>query len=405
MKHFIKQRHFFFFLLMAMCIYSLNVDAETQDKKKKKKNEVNQVNQMIQEDYGNTVTLVTSGSGASEDEATRNALRNAIEQAYGTFVSANTTVVNDELVSDAIATVSSGNVLGYEQISCLDTDEGCIVSVKAVVSIGGLVSFAQNKGMETELAGNTFLQNKRLAKLNKENEKKALSNLVDQLYVFLSTTYDYSVNVGQPSGDGVYSIWVTIKSTPNDNMKELWNMIDKTLTSLSMSPAESRNYQSLGLETYQYCYVPEGDRFKIFSKQNLYGIKSRYNLRTNIGRVSDGGSVITDDKTEYNLLQILKSIETIGKYSYEIYDNIGTVITPTIEEGANKVGRSIDGFRLGPGLDAKTFSIVLKSTGHGGARYNIPSNARDNSFQLIYQESQLSRLQKISVRPHSIKFE
>ena len=128
-------------------------------------------------------------------------------------------------------------------------------------------------------------------------------------------------------------------------------------------------------------------------------------MRTNIGRVSDGGSVITDDKTEYNLLQILKSIETIGKYSYEIYDNIGTVITPTIEEGANKVGRSIGGFRIGPGLDAKTFSIVLKSTGPGGARFNIPSNARDNSFQLIYQESQLSRLQKISVRPHSIKFE
>ena len=397
MKHFFKQRNLFFILLMTLCVYSLNIEAQ-----KNKKKQV--VQQMIQEDYGNTVTLVTSGSGASEDEATRNALRNAIEQAYGTFVSANTTVVNDELISDAIATVSSGNVLGYEQISCLNTDEGCVVSVKAVVSIGGLISFAQNKGMETELAGNTFLQNKRLAKLNKENEKKALANLVEQLSVYLPMTYDYSVNVGQPSGDGMYSIWVTINATPNDNMKEFWNIIDKTLSSLSMSPSESRNYQSLGLKTYQYSYVPEGERFKLYSEQNLYGTKSRYSLRTNIGRVSNSGSVITDEKTELPLLQIIKSIVTAGQYSYEIYDNIGTAITPTIEEGANKVGRSIDGFRLGPIGNEKIFSIVLKSTGDGGAKFNIPSDARMNSFQLIYQESQLSNLQKISVRPHPIKW-
>ena len=398
MNHLFQLKSLSAILLIVMCSSFANGYAETLGKKKTKVTQ----QQTVKEDYGNTVTLVTSGSGSNEEEATRNALRNAIEQAFGTFVSSNTTVVNDELVSDAIASVSSGNVLGYEQISCFDTNDGCVVSVKAVVSIGGLVSFAQNKGMETELAGNTFLQNKRLAKLNKENEMKALANLVNQLFIFLSQAYDYTVDVGQPSGDGVYSVLVTVNATPNANMNKFWDIIDKTLSSLSMSPSESANYQSLGLKTYEYSYNPENLRFKMDSKKSM-GAKSNYILRTYIGRVAYG-RVLTDKETEFNLLQMIENVEKMGKYCYEIYDNIGTVITPTIEEGANKVGRSIDGFKLGPVGDTKTFSIVLKPTGNGGAKFNIPSNARLNSFHLIYQEDQLSKLQKVSVRPHGIQF-
>lgn len=44
------------------------------------------------------VRLVVSADGVSKDEATKTALRSAIEQAYGAFVSANTTILNDELV-------------------------------------------------------------------------------------------------------------------------------------------------------------------------------------------------------------------------------------------------------------------------------------------------------------------
>lgn len=40
------------------------------------------------------VTLVVSGQGTSKDEATKVALRNAIERAFGTFVSSNTSILN-----------------------------------------------------------------------------------------------------------------------------------------------------------------------------------------------------------------------------------------------------------------------------------------------------------------------
>ena len=401
MKHLLQLRNLSVLLLIAMCSYATIGKAETQGKKKTKVTQ----QQTVVEDYGNTVTLVTSGSGTNEDEATRNALRNAIEQAFGTFVSSNTTVVNDELVSDAIASVSSGNIIEYKQISCLDTNDGCVVSVKAVVSIGSLISFAQNKGMETELAGNTFLQNKRLAKLNKENEIKALANLADQLLVFLSQAYDYTVDVGQPSGNRFYSVWVTVNSMPNANKNNFWDIIDKTLSSLSMPPSESQNYQSLGMKTYQYSYVPDSKMFKISTQENLVGTKSKYILRTNIGKVAYG-RVLTDKDTEFNLLQLIEGMETLGKYCYEIYDNIGTVITPTLEESSDQPKRNdwfaLDYIKLGPVGNHKAFPIVLKSTGAEGADINRPTNARMNSFQLIYTEDQLAKLQKISVRPHGI---
>ena len=55
-------------------------------------------------------TLTVFGNGKTKDEATKLALRSAIEQAFGGFVSSNTQILNDNLISDEIATVSSGNV-------------------------------------------------------------------------------------------------------------------------------------------------------------------------------------------------------------------------------------------------------------------------------------------------------
>jgi hypothetical protein len=64
-----------------------------------------------------TVTLITSGQGKTQDEAKQNALRNAIEQAFGAFISSHTEVVNDNLVKDEIISISNGNIQKYEIIS------------------------------------------------------------------------------------------------------------------------------------------------------------------------------------------------------------------------------------------------------------------------------------------------
>ena len=63
------------------------------------------------------MTLMVSADGATKEEATKSALRSAIEQAYGTFVSANTTILNDDLVKDEVVTLSNGNIKGFRELS------------------------------------------------------------------------------------------------------------------------------------------------------------------------------------------------------------------------------------------------------------------------------------------------
>ena len=70
------------------------------------------------------VTLVVSADGVTKEEATKIALRSAIEQAYGAFISANTTILNDELVKDEIVTISNGNIKSYKEIANEDLPNG-----------------------------------------------------------------------------------------------------------------------------------------------------------------------------------------------------------------------------------------------------------------------------------------
>ena len=59
------------------------------------------------------ISLTASGNGSTQDAAVKSALRNAIEQAYGAFISTNTRVLNNKLVKDEIVSLSQGVVKSY----------------------------------------------------------------------------------------------------------------------------------------------------------------------------------------------------------------------------------------------------------------------------------------------------
>lgn len=142
------------------------------------------------------ITLVVSADGTSKEEATKIALRNAIEQAYGTFVSANTTILNDDLVKDEIVTISNGNIKEYKEISFNTLPNGkMFITLEATVSISKLISYAQSKGAKAEFAGATFGMNMRMKELNKKNEKIALDNLLIQIQQLLPISYSKSLMV------------------------------------------------------------------------------------------------------------------------------------------------------------------------------------------------------------------
>lgn len=212
---------------------------------------------------GKIATLVTSGSGSTKDEATKNALRSAIEQTYGTFVSANTQVVNDELIKDEIVTVSSGNIIGYDIISTNDNGNGVEVTLKAVVSPEKLVSFAKSKGMKTELAGATFAMNIKMKQLNKKNEEIALKEMRSKLIeICKQGIFDYELVTGEPkmSKDGVnFELPLKVYIKKNKNTRKFYDYLYKTLSALSLSKQEHQDY----LKTEYPFYIFDKDMFQI----------------------------------------------------------------------------------------------------------------------------------------------
>lgn len=197
------------------------------------------------------VTLVVSGDGATKEDATNVALRSAVEQAYGVFVSANTEIVNDELVKDEIATVTAGNVKSYQELSATILPNGNhLVSLQAVVSTKKLAAYAQSKGASCEFAGATFGANLKLIELNQQNTKKAFDNMVSQLKTFIPYLYERRLNVGNPDVKG--NITFHIDTYPTDAFWSFRDIIVSTCIALDMKDEEVQDMCDLNVDIYKH---------------------------------------------------------------------------------------------------------------------------------------------------------
>jgi hypothetical protein len=146
------------------------------------------------------VSLIVTGEGATKEEATNNALRSAVEQAFGVFVSANTEILNDELIKDEIATISSGNVKSFKEISVIDiAGDRKSITLEAVVSIGNLIEYSKVHGAQAEFAGAVFGANLRLRELRKRNEREVISSQISLLNSVRDQLFQANLKVGNPT--------------------------------------------------------------------------------------------------------------------------------------------------------------------------------------------------------------
>ena len=204
------------------------------------------------------VSLVVSADGKSKTEAVNNALRSAIEQTFGTFVSANTEILNDQLVKEEIATVSSGNIQKYTEVTSITLPNGnTSVTLNVTVSLKKLVKYAQSKGSECEFAGATFGANLRLYQFNKKNEQIVIQNMIKQLET-LRPIYDYELVLGDPhivpnSNDRLTEFHVHINVKSNDKTKQFISIITNTLKSLAMTEDQVKPMKDAGFQVVEFC--------------------------------------------------------------------------------------------------------------------------------------------------------
>lgn len=225
----------------------------------------------------NEVSLVVSGEGKDKEEATLKALRSAIEQAYGTFVSANTTVLNDQLVADEIVSLSSGNIQKYEYVSENKMPNGnTFVTLSATVSIDKLVSFAESKGMEAELKGSLFAMNIKKMEFDKKTEEKAVKNLCKQLEAMLPSMFDYKIELGEPSisqdYSGYYDVVFRVNIVSNATFYTFCSILNNTMSRIAMDKNEMPKYEKVNAKIYETNLLA-GPLYYVYNED----IKNKYN--------------------------------------------------------------------------------------------------------------------------------
>jgi hypothetical protein len=233
------------------------------------------------------VTLTVSGQGESVEIATQNALRSAIERAFGTFISSKTEILNDELVKDEIVSVSSGNVQNFDVISEVRiSDGGYAITLKATVSIAQLTSFAESKGIAVEFKGGLFAHNILLQELYERNEKEAIDNAITILNRIAGNSFEYSIKVADPVSNGSdWKIPVVIDVLANKNFENISNVLLSTIRSLSLTKDELKNYENLNKSFYPVTLITDytASRYFLRNENSVESIiDCIYNLNSSI---------------------------------------------------------------------------------------------------------------------------
>ncbi len=203
-----------------------------------------------------SVTLTVSGQGKTPEEAKQIALRSAIEQAFGTYISSNTTILNDSIIRDEIISVANGNIEKFEILSEVKLPNGSYASsIKAVVSISKLTSFCESKGVTVTLKGGLFAANIKQQQFNQKNEVSSIKLLSETAKSLIDNMFDYSLTSSEPKSiDGNEDLWalhLSVGVKVNENFSALKKCLFNTLASLCLTGIEVNDYLKMEKPVYQ----------------------------------------------------------------------------------------------------------------------------------------------------------
>lgn len=207
-----------------------------------------------------TVTLVVSGQGKTQEESRQNALRSAIEQAFGAFISSKTEVLNDTIIKDEIVSVTNGNIQKYEIISEVQLPYNRWAStLKATVSIYKLTSFCESKGVTVEFKGGLFAMNIKLQELYRKNEKIAWDNCKLIITSLLSKGFNSKLTTNDPvlEENNLYSIPIIIELETNEKFKSAMSILRSFCKSISLTEEGAVNYKKTGSNVFLVSFPVE----------------------------------------------------------------------------------------------------------------------------------------------------
>ncbi|MBR58106.1 MAG: hypothetical protein CMH54_08805 [Myxococcales bacterium] len=162
-------------------------------------------------------SVIVNGTGTNAREAKNDAYRNAVEQAVGTMIEANTRIENDDLVEDSILTHSAGYIQDFKILK--QVKRGGLVRIKAKVVVQ--VRVLKNKLREIGLVKRKVRGLNLAAKM--QSRQNEASSGKEMFMEYLKPFWDGSLvetSLGdpdvkmQPNGKALATFPVTIRMNP-----------------------------------------------------------------------------------------------------------------------------------------------------------------------------------------------
>lgn len=266
--------------------------------------------------FAEETQTVGIGTGKSKEDATQNALRNALENVYGVYLSSSTSMVDDKIISDEITSVSYGKIVKFKVIgTAKESDNQYVVTVDALVSLDKLASFiSENTGTSVKFDGAGWGLQQKMDRLNKENEEKAARNIVEsikRLDVDLtpSLTIKNMENASSrlnsagstKAKDRCLMLTVKFDKKLNPNQKALLELVDKSFKALE-NPKTKKFLSTKTKKYYDQLKEYIDSRSKAFAIRDVgngvtYPIWDNNCLKTNVHLIKDGREQVVSTST------------------------------------------------------------------------------------------------------------
>jgi hypothetical protein len=282
-----------------------------------------------------TVTLTVSGTGKTLEEAKTNALRSAIEQAFGAFISSKTEILNDNLIKDEIVSVANGNIQSFDILDKTQLlDNNWSTTIKAVVSVNKLISFVESKGITVEIKGGLFALNIKQQLINEENEVRTIVNLSKVLFEYMQKSFDYDIKSSEPrSLDDKSQKWelpIVVNTKTNINIESFNNYCLNTLLNISLNFKERENYVQLGKPFFKLIFKSNSEEKEFYFRKKIsvdllkilfYQIPlfaKNFKIDTGLNLKYEYINSKTYKDNTYSTINLFANEEIAGTYNYKI---------------------------------------------------------------------------------------
>lgn len=222
--------------------------------------------------FANDVTIKSVGSGKNKQEATLSALRFALTEAYGTYISSKSSIDTNDLFKDETVMITNGNIKSYNELEYNELTHTIVLNV--VVSLEKLNKYVENYGSSVSINGSTLIANIDVKKTNYDSADISFDHFLEKLSNVACKMYNYTLHVGEPKVEGNF-VYLNIEVKCTDNIEQqntFKNIYNKSLRDIYKNYDMSDENIMMQVENYK----------SIASHLNLFGFYG-FKLRDNLG--------------------------------------------------------------------------------------------------------------------------